>query len=72
MPQPRFLARTVKRFAEGQKYTITNLRDNTQFLLECDVQPENFTNYQRTNTNYDVYNSISIYVVYNRKNFLLF
>lgn len=71
MPQPRFLGKVVNRFSEGAKYVVTNLKTGQVFTLLADTQPFNFMRYNRENFNFDVYNSISIYVVYNHKNPIL-
>jgi len=71
MPQPRFLGKVVNRFSERKKYVILNLKTGEAFTLLADIQPFNFMSYNRESFNFNVYNSISIYVVYNHKNPIL-
>lgn len=71
MPQPRFLGMVINRFSEGKKYAVTNLRTGQVFTLLADIQPNNFKQYNREVANFNIYNTISIYVVYNHKNPIL-
>jgi len=71
MPQPRFLGKVINRFSEGKKYAVINIQTGQTFTLLADIQPINFKQFNRDNTNFNIYNIISIYVVYNHKNPIL-